>query len=1044
MNRRTAKLIFWVVVGSALMFLRLFQLQVLEHEVWAHEADRLVHSGTVLPYRRGAIVDSGGRVLARDREAYHLVVSYREFRRGHPLGQVAHARSALEMRPVSLRETLDNLEAWALELTTLSLEGIEAFAQGAPLELDSLVLPATRDRRSDLRAQRASDLRFYIGALLDLSKFEWQELRRARDSEKAGENFAQLVAEWRGLDGEWSLRERLEYDLGESIAHLRMLAERLELGDVSGDPLIDLVDMLERRRRTVEDSSANRLFAEATGFSPGRVDPRLLLECFDTNWIGRLLRWDEQRLVEWTTSTRESWRRDWCVNRALPLLLAEARHGGAGPDRVVSLLASLFTPPDLLKQALDGTPVPWREVDRLEVFSRLDGMFEAKLPETYVPAEDRVLPFQSPALRTRSLPASKRWQLTEEVLGLNSDELASVGRWKPGERPTLWSKHVASRRWSSREVTTELAAEVIGAWDGFFQWRLAEVLEAMLASADPEELTATGALRFAEDSLDRASERAYFILKDYGSREILIEDRPDYEVVYLLTRHGDRYPGFRPKDARERLRVRLEGEVATPADMFLGQVSLLDADLVQAQRPEAERLAQLMRLPDRTPREEEEFAQLLGEVAMADELRGASGIESYFDPELRGRNGYRETLGLGDLERNEHWEQVRPVVHGRDVKLTIDGELQRTAEWVLENAQLPPTEELRDDEWFREPVGAIVMLSVEGDILAAASVPNAFSDVRDDVRAERQEPVDRTLRRHSFQPPGSVFKPFVAAWALDHLGLDPAFTVACLPTAEDRWANYGGVRCWVRTGHGPEVDLEEAIRGSCNAYFAALGESFSDDDLRTMAHAFGFGRSTGIHPFPGRVGLREDPSPKLFEGRLRDSERRRAANGLAVVEATPMQVARAMAGLATGRLPAVRIVHSIGGTEVRPTNPEVLELSAEHLDTVRRHMLAVTNNPRGTGYAALNRRLLGFDVAAKTGSADLESRPDGEEARVWKHTWVGGYFPPEDPQIVFVVFLNRTKYTASHTAVHVTREFLTHPDTVGWMQRWREQRGAER
>lgn len=1043
MNRRTATLIFWVVAGSALIFLRLFQLQVLEHEVWAREADRLVHSGTVLPYRRGSITDATGRVLARDREAYHLVVSYRAFRRGHPLGQVAHARSALEMRPVSLREALENLETWSLELTGLSLDGIEAFAQGAGLELDSLVLPATRDRRSDLRGQRASDLRFYIGALLDLSKFEWRELRRARDSERAADSFAHLVSDWRGLDGEWSVRERLQVDLGESVAHLRMLAERLELGDVSGDALIDLVDMLERRRRSVEDASANRLFAEATGFAPGRVDPRLLLECFDTNWIGGLLRWDEQRLVEWTHSTREAWRREWCVNRALPLLLAEARHGGAGPDRLVSLLASLFAEPKLLKAALDGAPVPWREVDRLEVFSRLDGLFEAELPEGYVPSEDRVLPFQAPALRGRRLPAAKQWQLLEDVLGFDDEELVSLGRWKPGERPTLWSKHVASRRWSSREVATELAGEVIGAWDGFFQWRLAEVLEAMLAAAEPQELTPTGALRFAEDRLDRASERAYFILKDYGSREILIEDRPDYEVVYLLTRHGDRYPGFRPKDARERLRVRLEGEPAPPAEMFLGQVSLLDADLVQAQRPEAERLAELMRLPDRDPSEEEEFAQLLGQVAMADELRGASGIEAYFDPELRGRNGYRETLGLGDLERNEHWEQVRPVVHGRDVTLTIDAELQRTAEWVLENAELPPTEDLRDEEWFREPVGAIVVLSTEGDVLAAASVPNAFSDVRDDTRADRQELIDRTLRLHSFQPPGSVFKPFVAAWALEHLDLDPAFTVACLPTAEDRWANYGGVRCWVRTGHGPEVDLEEAIRGSCNAYFAALGETFTVEDLRAMADAFGFGRSTDIHPFAGRVGLRED-WPSLFEKRLSDSDRRRAANGLAVVDATPMQVARGMAGLATGRLPAVRIVDSIGGTEVRPTRPVDLELSPEHLDLVRRHMLAVTNSPGGTGYAALNRRLLGFDVAAKTGSADLESRPEGEDARVWKHTWVGGWFPPEDPEIVFVVFLNRTKFTASHTAVHVTRAFLTHPDTVAWMQRWRDARGGAR
>ena len=93
-RRTTAPL--WLLALCVLLFLgRLFQIQVLAHTRWSEQAARLQHAGAVLPYRRGAILDASGRVLVRDREAYHLVFTYRSFRRGHPLGQVAHARAAL-------------------------------------------------------------------------------------------------------------------------------------------------------------------------------------------------------------------------------------------------------------------------------------------------------------------------------------------------------------------------------------------------------------------------------------------------------------------------------------------------------------------------------------------------------------------------------------------------------------------------------------------------------------------------------------------------------------------------------------------------------------------------------------------------------------------------------------------------------------------------------------------------------------------------------------------------------------------------------------
>ena len=128
--RRTTPLLLILVVGAIVVLVRLFNVQVVEHEVWAEEAARLVHAGKELPYERGRILDTKGRVLARDKETFHLVLTYRDFRRGHPLGQVAHARSLLEGRPVSLMEAREHLFDWADELVPTATGTSNTFDNG--------------------------------------------------------------------------------------------------------------------------------------------------------------------------------------------------------------------------------------------------------------------------------------------------------------------------------------------------------------------------------------------------------------------------------------------------------------------------------------------------------------------------------------------------------------------------------------------------------------------------------------------------------------------------------------------------------------------------------------------------------------------------------------------------------------------------------------------------------------------------------------------------------------------------------------------------
>ena len=148
-----------------------------------------------------------------------------------------------------------------------------------------------------------------------------------------------------------------------------------------------------------------------------------------------------------------------------------------------------------------------------------------------------------------------------------------------------------------------------------------------------------------------------------------------------------------------------------------------------------------------------------------------------------------------------------------------------------------------------------------------------------------------------------------------------------------------------------------------------------------------------------------------------------------------MQVARATAGLATGTLPEVRLVHSIGGVE-QPQRSRPLGISASTLEFVRGALEGVVHDGKGTAHiSGLSADRLHFSFACKTGSADVSPFVDTDElteadradmkAGKWrKHTWVAGWFPAEKPRAILVVYLHDVSETATRTSVYVAAQFL--------------------
>lgn len=265
-----------------------------------------------------------------------------------------------------------------------------------------------------------------------------------------------------------------------------------------------------------------------------------------------------------------------------------------------------------------------------------------------------------------------------------------------------------------------------------------------------------------------------------------------------------------------------------------------------------------------------------------DAVIGKSGIEKYCESRLKGTDG-------GTVFQVDAGGSVRSVLKhknsekGDTVKLTIDADLQRTAEDALKQTVAKATEggifqsKYGDVQMtFAEnaSVGAAVVLDVEsGEVLAMASTPDF--DPNDFVGLMSREKWESLQQENSNDPlspsplynvaamtavqPGSAFKPVTALAALS-CGLDPERLMY-----DNGYIDVGGRRfgcsLWNETrGKHGYLDLADAMKVSCNYYFYdiasgmdhASGESLGyrrkmdNDTIVNFAGMLGLGEKTGI------------------------------------------------------------------------------------------------------------------------------------------------------------------------------------------------------
>lgn len=371
-------------------------------------------------------------------------------------------------------------------------------------------------------------------------------------------------------------------------------------------------------------------------------------------------------------------------------------------------------------------------------------------------------------------------------------------------------------------------------------------------------------------------------------------------------------------------------------------------------------------------------AHVLGGVGIDD--NGLAGVELQYDRLLEGEKGRR--LILRDARRRSYqFETLKEAVPGKDLYLTIDETVQYIAETELEKAIAAC-----GADW-----GTVIISDPKtGEVLAIANRP--VYDPNDYPPAVPGEGVNRAIQ-HTFEP-GSTFKIVTAAAAreLGKVGLGETYD------CREGSISVGGspVRDHKRQGilSFPEVFIESSNVGAIK-----IAQEIGEQNLFQMIKAFRFGERTGID-LPGEEYGICRPLSSWRKSSLR------IAIGYEI-SVTAVQLLGAMNVFAArGRLvrPSISLGTGVGGRS-GAVNQEPLKVLSEGTasELVEIFMRVVEE---GTGLPA---RLEGFEIAAKTGTAQKLDEELGRYSSARHLASFVGFVPAHDPVISMIVVLDEPK-----------------------------------
>jgi penicillin-binding protein 2 len=394
---------------------------------------------------------------------------------------------------------------------------------------------------------------------------------------------------------------------------------------------------------------------------------------------------------------------------------------------------------------------------------------------------------------------------------------------------------------------------------------------------------------------------------------------------------------------------------------------------------------------------------------------GKTGLEKEYNAYLEGEAGER-TVQMNALNEEVSVLHVKKPVENRNLVLSVDIRLQRYISKLMKGE-----------------AGAVVVMNVNGEILAAGSYPeynpNTFVS---GISAEKWNALINDIDMpftnkiiNGLYPPGSTIKPSIGLIYLDN-GISQWWNVTCTGAIELGKRKF---RCWKSWGHG-KTNITKAIRESCDVYFYEGSLKVGIEKISTGLKSFGLGKKTGIDlpnefigTIPDRFWKRQRYNQPWYKG-----ETLNTAIGQGSVLVTPLQMAQNTALIASGKLPTPRLARMVDNTLTKPVLENVLTAKEKRLlPIIRNAMVQVCNAPEGTATRHITTKV---KIAGKTGTAQVigisqatKKRLKEEDLAYYKrsHAWLTTYGPVSHPKYVVTVLVEHGGHGGSAAGSMVSK-----------------------
>jgi len=397
---------------------------------------------------------------------------------------------------------------------------------------------------------------------------------------------------------------------------------------------------------------------------------------------------------------------------------------------------------------------------------------------------------------------------------------------------------------------------------------------------------------------------------------------------------------------------------------------------------------------------------------------GKTGLELAYEDILRGRDGIRQ-IEVDALNKEKNIIAFQESIDGSDLTLTLDAKAQSKLYSIMaDNAS----------RYGRYKMAGVVLDAHDGGVLAMVSLPifdnNIFTSSLDqDVFSKIiNDPATPLLNRAiaGKYPFGSIFKPVVAAAALEEDLIDGQFTVF----------SSGGVELgnsffpdWRSGGHGL-TDVKWALADSVNTFFYTIGggnnqwlqQGLGMEKIINYANDFGLGQKTDIDLNTEEAGFLPSKRWKeeTFDERWYVGDTYNLSIGQGYLLGTPIQAATLMSYFTNGEILQPHFIKETNNNnQIEQYQPKVVVkdiISEDNLNILRRGLRQAVE--KGTAKSLL---AVDVPVAAKTGTAQFNRNKT-------PHSWLTAFAPYQEPEIIVAILVEEGGDQG--VAVTVAREFL--------------------